>query len=273
MQESTVTRALREEKIEYAAALPYEACQILRPYLTERLAPFVPRTVVLFLVPYYAGPAENLSCYASAKDYHGYMKGLFARICPRLQEECGYAFHGFADHSPINERHAAAAAGLGLLGQNGLLIHPRYGSFVFIGELLTDAPPEALGALAPGAPRTCMGCGGCRRACPTGCLCGTGEGCLSAITQKKGELTEREKEHLLSGGSVWGCDRCQEVCPHNAPAMREENYTPIAYFREERIMRLTEERLAAMSEEEFACRAFSFRGRAPLLRNLHLLDT
>ncbi|MBQ8350910.1 MAG: epoxyqueuosine reductase [Clostridia bacterium] len=273
MLNELVSRPLREEHIEYAAALPYEACRLLRPYLVERLSPFVPRTVILFLVPYYAGRAENLSCYASARDYHGYMKGLFARVIPRMQAESGCSFFGFADHSPIDERLAAAQAGLGMRGENGLLIHPRYGSFVFIGELLTDMPPEAVGAISPQEVLPCLSCGACARACPTGFLRGEGAECLSAITQKKGELTEQEVALVRAGGSVWGCDCCQLVCPHNVSAMREEQYTPIPYFREERITHLTKACLAAMTAEEFAARAFSFRGRTPLLRNLDLLDT
>lgn len=268
-----LSRVLGEERIEAIAAMPYAACRVLRPYLVERLAPFAPQTAILFLMPYFAGRTENLSCYASALDYHAYMKGLFARVCPKLEEKSGYRFVGFADHSPIDERHAAAAAGLGLVGDNGLLIHPRYGSFVFIGELLTDAPPAAVGASEPQPAKPCRGCGACARACPSGCLGGNGAECLSAITQKKGELTAQEQALVRAGGSVWGCDRCQLVCPHNADAMREENYTPIAFFREKRIPRLTAPMLAAMSEEEFAARAFSFRGREPLLRNLSLLDT
>ncbi len=267
-----LTRVMGEEGIEAVAALPYAACRVLRPYLVERLAPFAPQTAILFLVPYFAGQAENLSCYASALDYHAYMKDLFARVCPRLETASGYRFIGFADHSPIDERHAAAVAGLGMLGDNGLLIHPRYGSFVFIGELLTDAPPAAMGASEPRKAQRCCGCGACTRACPTGCLDGNGGECLSAITQKKGELTLQEQTLVRAGGSVWGCDCCQLACPHNAAAMREENYTPIAYFREKRISRLTASVLSAMSDEEFCARAFSFRGRGPLLRNLSIME-
>jgi epoxyqueuosine reductase len=225
------------------------------------------------LVPYYAGQVENLSCYASAKDYHLYMKSLFARICPALQEESGYSFYGFADHSPIDERLAAAQAGLGIRGDNGLLIHSRYGSFIFIGELLTDMPPSLAGAVAPQAVSVCCGCGACVQACPSGCLADSKEECLSAITQKKGDLNEQERALVQIGGSVWGCDRCQLVCPYNVIAMQEENHTPIPYFQQDRILRLTRADLDAMSEEEFSARAFSFRGRAPLERNLALLDT
>ena len=74
MLNEKIRLALAEEGIEAVAALPYAACRVLRPHLVERLSPFVPQAAVLFLVPYFAGRAENLSCYAAARDYHKYMK-------------------------------------------------------------------------------------------------------------------------------------------------------------------------------------------------------
>lgn len=265
-------RLMQEERIDAYAPLPFSETRPVRAYLLERIADFTPKTALMLLIPYYAGPTENLSLYAAARDYHAYMQGLFSRLCPRLTEATPYRFFGFSDHSPIHERHAAASAGLGAIGENGLLLHERYGSFVFIGELITDAPPEALGYTAPAPLRRCSGCGACRRACPGGILRGESEFCLSAVTQKKGELTEEEKALLLQGGSVWGCDACQTACPHNRARIRDGRaLTPIPYFREERLTRLTHSLISEMSDAEFAARAFSFRGRAPLLRNLALL--
>ena len=271
MPQNLLARLFAEEKIDAYATIPFSACKVPRGYLLDR-ATLTPQTAILFLVPYYAGETENLSRYASACDYHAYMRELFAHLIPPLAEKTGYRYLGFADHSPIDERHAAAGAGLGMLGDNQLLINEKHGSFVFIGELLTDAPPSFLGAKEPIPPRHCPSCGACKNACPSGCLRGESTLCLSAVTQKKGELNAEETALLLQGNSVWGCDICQEICPYNQRIMREKRYTPITYFKENRITRLTREMLDTMDDKAFASRAFSFRGKAPLERNLGLFD-
>lgn len=260
------------EQIDAYAALDVRDVTLTRAYLVERL-PFTPKTAILFLAPYYAGESENLSRYAAPRDYHLYMKGLFSRFTDALAEynPTRHAA-GFADHSPINEREAAARAGLGILGDNGLIIHEKYGSFVFIGEILTDAPPDACGARAPISPPRCEGCGACRAACPTGILRGESDKCLSAITQQKAPLLEEDVALMKTANTVWGCDVCQTACPHNARAVRGGSaLTPIPFFRKERITRITPTILAGMSDSDFADRAFSFRGRGILERNLKIL--
>lgn len=270
----TLACLMEDECLDAYAILAYEKTLPTRPYLLSRIPNFVPKTVILFLAPYYAGEAENLSVYAAARDYHGYMKELFARLCPALaQASPPYRFFGFSDHSPIDERRAALRAGLGILGKNGLLLHEKYGSFVFIGEIFTDAPADLFGEAHTYPIRTCEGCSACQNACPTGILRGESDACLSAITQKKGELTEEEIALIRENGTAWGCDACQSVCPYNTDRIRDGRaYTLIPYFREARIPHLSLSLLRGMSEEEFAARAFSFRGRAPLKRNLEILE-
>lgn len=272
MLQKLLSDCMAKENITDYAPLPLALCRIGRAYLLERL-PFRAESALLFLIPYYAGETVNLSRYAAAGDYHAYARALFARICPVLSAESGYSFAGFADHSPIDERHAAALAGLGMVGKNGLLLHPRYGSFVFIAELLTDAPVAALGFDGAHTIRPCPGCGACLRACPTGILRGEGEECLSAITQKKGALTPAEEDAVRRGGSVWGCDVCQLACPLNRRAIESGTaMTPIGFFRKDRIPHLTKTILDGMDDAAFSARAFSFRGRGPLLRNLALFE-
>ena len=112
-----------EKNIEYFALLPFSECAVTRDYLYASKEGFTPRSVLVFLVPYYAGRAENLSVYAAAPDYHRYMKELLSSLEEYLSQTFeGYRFFGFADHSPIDERLAAAKAGLGVFGKNGLLI-------------------------------------------------------------------------------------------------------------------------------------------------------
>lgn len=260
-------RALFEERgIVYADAIPFSLCRVREPRRLARLS-FVPQSAILFAIPYLVrnnslSEKPNLSLYARAKDYHLFFKRFSADLLTGLAALFpGASFKAFADASPIDEREAAVKAGLGVIGKHSLLITEKYASFVFLGEILTDLPYERVGTRQSFALRFCEGCGKCLAACPRG----SGE-CLSALTQKKGELAEEEADRIRAGGLIWGCDRCQLACPHAATA--EE--TPIAFFRENLISHLDEETLCSMGEEEFSERAFSWRGKGPLLRNLAL---
>lgn len=253
--------------IDSYGALAIENVDIINERLLSR-EDFCARSALVFLVPYYAGETVNLSRYAAGRDYHIAIKEITERLIAGIKEKYPEAHaKGYGDHSPIAERAAALRAGLGILGDNGLIIHEKYGTYVFIGDVITDLPPEALGAKLPQSLRTCEHCGRCKAACPTGILRGESKDCLSAITQKKGTLTEDEIALMRRYNTVWGCDLCQSACPHNrAPAL-----TPIPFFREDFIPHLTDEVLAGLSDEAFAERAFAWRGRATVERNVAAL--
>lgn len=265
-----------------ACAIPLSVCRPAKTYLLERAGISVAGTAILFAVPYVmtadvGDPRRNLSLYAVPKDYHGYMKELEAAVLPRLREAYpDLTFALFADHSPIMEVDAAARAGLGVLGMNGLLLTPEYGSFVFIGELITDADYTLVTGEPipdfPADPPRCEGCGLCVKACPAGCRAGDRSGCLSALTQKKGELTPEEADAIIKGGLVWGCDACQLACPHNRAVIEDGRDTPVPYFRKDRLIRADAEALAAMDDAAFKARAYSWRGRAVIERNIRLFD-
>lgn len=256
-----------KEKIEYYAVLPYSECKEINRAIMERES-FTPRSVIVYLVPYYSGEVENLSRYAASLDYHIALRSISESIISALTEALpGSRSRGYGDHSPINECNAALRASLGVAGDNGLIINEKYGSYVFIGDIVTDIPPEALGAIEPTEIKTCLHCGRCLRACPTGILGGEGTDCLSAITQRKGELSENEVELMRKFNTVWGCDVCQSVCPYN----REPLLTPIDFFYKDRIPLLTREVLDSMTKEAFMLRAFAWRGRKTVERNLDLL--
>ncbi|MBQ2793696.1 MAG: epoxyqueuosine reductase [Clostridia bacterium] len=222
----------------------------------------------MFLVPYYAGEAVNLSRYAASLDYHIILREIAEGLAERLKEKHPTAhFVGYGDHSPIDEVGAALISGLGIRGDNGLIINPEYGSYVFIGDLLTDIDPEILGAISPAPPARCYHCGACKRACPTGILRGEGADCLSAVTQRKGDLTSEEKALMQKYNTAWGCDMCQSVCPYNkAPKL-----TPVSFFYRERIPELTLDIIKGMTRVEFSRRAFAWRGRKTVERNLEIL--
>ncbi len=269
-------------------AIPLSSCRIMKPYLLEQVD--IPTTgcVILFIIPYLMSEDvnaldRNLSLYAVPRDYHAYVDELKKSVLPYLRA-CfpDHRFAMFTDHSPIAEVDAAARSGLGLFGQNGLLITPDYGSFVFIAEICTDANYETVTGQKmpsfPDIPPTCEQCGLCREACPSACFPNTegqlppGNGCLSALTQKKNTLNENEETMLKKHGLVWGCDACQLSCPHNRRVIEQKIDTPIPYFREKRIRHADATRIASMNDSEFAERAYAWRGRAVIQRNLSLQE-
>lgn len=265
---------LESEKLDAFAVLPFSLCNCRRPDIITRrgVSDKDIKTAILFLIPYYVHDGEgNISLYARSGDYHFYSDALFERIIPLLEAEYGGCFLGFADKSPIEETVAAARAGLGKIGDNYMLISEKYGSFVFLAEILTTNLPEMFGYAHEAMTSKdygCLHCGACKKACPMVC---ENMPCLSAVTQKKGELSEEEQQYLKKYGSAWGCDICQLVCPMNAKILREGLETPIEFFKRDRISSLTEDVLNGMDEETFRRRSFSWRGKAPLFRNLSIL--
>ncbi len=257
---------LAGEGIELLAPIPLSCCTVTKKYLLEREG-IESGTAFMMAVPYFT-PAclgADISAYAVSRDYHLYFSGLFARILPILQAEFPQnKFCGFADHSPIDEREAAARADLGIFGDNGLLITEKYSSFIFLGEIITDAELECE-TVEIGH---CEACGACLAACPKN----DGLECLSAVTQKKGELSASEIAYIRKYGSAWGCDICQNVCPHTKRAMESASiFSPIPFFNDAALKDLTKEGILSMSDEDFRARAYSWRGRECILRNLALI--
>ena len=175
-------------------AIPFEGC---RPLLECRAAERLPaeaKAVIVCGFPYYTGeyPGRNLSRYAIVPDYHRVAGKLMEQACIRLREAFQREFQWFADNSPIREVDAACRAGLGVRGRNGLLIHPVYGSWLFLGAIVTDLDMETPGngnhapASAAGPAKGPAHPDASERAGPDP------DRCLSAITQKKGELTPEE---------------------------------------------------------------------------------
>lgn len=257
------------------------------PHLRTRPEELLPgaRAVIVLLFPYRA-PTDtplpehppytetggaNIARYARPRDYHRickqYLERLQARLQVQLPEE---AFYPFVDTSPLPDRYLAYAAGIGYFGRNHCLINDRYGTYTVIGGLVTTAE------LPPSEPltRSCLGCNRCRRYCPGQALRADGftyRRCKSYLTQKKGEFSPTEAEILQRTPTVFGCDVCQDVCPHN----RTAEPSPLPEFAADRLDRITAAELAAYSNtafrKQFADRAWAWRGKQILLRNLACL--
>ena len=165
--------------------------------------------------------------YARGEDYHQVLKGRLLDLLEWVRREAGAGqppreVRGFAyvDTGPILERELAQRAGLGWFGKNTLLIHPRRGSYFFLGLLLLDLELPSTEAFRE---EHCGSCEACLDACPTGALLGRdGNGapvmdagrCISYLTiELRGPIPMGLRPAI--GNRIFGCDICQEVCPWN----------------------------------------------------------
>ena len=230
------------------------------------------KTVLVFLFPYYCGsPKGNISLYARSPDYHLIVKKYLEKIVMYIKSfKPNISCEIYCDNNSLGERELAYTAGLGFYGSNRMLINPTYGSYFFIGCVICDG--LTLKADMP-LDKKCLGCGMCVKSCPGGALLENGfdiTKCASELSQKKGELTEDEKQIVLKSGFLWGCDICQNVCPHN----KNVKATPIADFKENLIFSLPEDDIFNLSGRAFlkkyTGRAFTWRGKNVLLRNIKI---
>jgi len=205
---------------DFAAIEPY-----LLPCRAASRLPVGAQSVITAVFPYLLPEEQyanrNVARFAAVPDYHKIVLARLERACEILSLEYpGEAFVPFADNSPLPEKRAALLSGLGVIGQNALFIHPRWGSWVFLGCIVTTMHNAKCTVRKYGGNLTgtikCSHCGKCEAACPTKAISGgkVDKGkCLSFLSQRKD--ANREVLARLSG-VLWGCDICQEVCPMNA---------------------------------------------------------
>lgn len=207
----------------HAGTMTYLQRQAAKRKEPQRIMPEATAAVVT-LTNYFhpAGPGPvKVAQYARSEDYHGVLAPRLARLAAAIRET-GPGIHTrcYVDAGPVPERELAQRAGLGWIGKNMMLIHPRVGSFTFIGVVLTDA------AVAPDLPFEADRCGSCRRcldACPTGAFVEPhlmdARRCIAYLTiEHRGDFTDPERR--MVGDWLFGCDVCQDVCPWNVTFAR-----------------------------------------------------
>jgi len=237
------------------------------------------RTVLTVAMNYYTRPLPSvlrddpargvMSRYAWADNYYHVLAPRLQALAAALEAQLGrpVTARAYAGDGPVLEKAMAADGSLGFVGKNTLLIHPRLGSWLFLGELLLDVelPPMSVHPRPGEAEARAGGCGACTRclaACPTQAFTGPhsldARRCISYLTiELRGSIPVELRP--LMGNWVFGCDICQAVCPYNRHAPTAQHLTFSA--EPDRVApRLTD--LLALDEAAFRAR---FRG-TPLMR-------
>jgi epoxyqueuosine reductase len=209
------------------------------------------RTLLVVTASYHArSPTAyghlHVARYAHGLDYHEVLRARLALLADFIVAETGahVASRSATDSAPLLERALASRAGLGWVGKNTLLIHPKFGSYAFIAELLLDL--ELNDTASPQAPR-CGRCTRCLDACPTQAIIAPhvldARRCISTWTiESSGPIPRWIRPRI--GSMLFGCDICQEVCPWNsrAPLTQDPAFLPPEdriSLRPEDVVRLT----------------------------------
>ncbi len=184
-----------------------------------------------------AGRARGrIARYARGRDYHKLMKKRLHALCERAREMYpDAAFRAFVDTAPVPERELAARAAIGWTGKHTLIIHPRLGSYLLLGGVATTlelAEPETQKPIDD----HCGSCSRCIDACPTDAITPysvDASRCISYLTIERRARID-PAFYLRIGDWIFGCDICQEVCPHNSPrppsvgaGQANEAYAPV----------------------------------------------
>lgn len=165
----------------------------------------------------------QIARYAHGRDYHKVLGKRLKKVTKELQELYPDAnFYANTDATPLLERKYAEQAGLGFIGKNTMTISLPYGSWFLVGEILTTQKLPASGP-TPTSHGTCGSCIRCLEVCPTGALTPNkpyqldASKCISYLTIEHRGSIPTELRPLI-GNWLFGCDLCQEVCPHNVRA-------------------------------------------------------
>ena len=180
------------------------------------------KTIISIAFPYlHENMKENgFSVYTKRMDYHKAVRSYLERICGYIRDLGGQA-ECFVDSNVLPERYLAYLAGVGFVGRNNMIITKKYGSYVFLGEIITDLELPCEEVRSYEEMKEYKECGYCRQCyeeCPTKSINAVKVNsniCLSYLTQKK-DLTDQQIGLLKN--NIFGCDFCQLKCPYNLGA-------------------------------------------------------
>lgn len=211
---------------------------------------------------------RGIFCRASwGTDYHVILREKLEKLASFLEEKVpGVVSKVMVDTGELSDRAVAERAGVGFSGKNTSIITPEFGSFVYLGELMTNIPfiPDEV------LEDSCGSCTKCMDACPTGALVEGGQlntqRCIAFLTQTKDYLEDEFR--IKIGTRVYGCDTCQVVCPRNKhmdfhlhPELEPE--PELAKPELKPMLRISNRGF----KERFGHMAGSWRGKKPLQRN------
>ena len=215
-------------------------------------------------------PGKNRGIMARSawgRDYHAVLREAMDKLAAFIRERVpGALIESMVDTGVLNDRAVAQRAGIGFSGKNGLIISPEWGSWMYLGDMITNLPFPSDDPVL----EDCGSCTKCLDACPTGALLGDGmlnaQRCVSFLTQTKGLLSDEFMRKI--GNRLYGCDTCQIVCPKNRGKHwgHRPELLPDPDVAKPLLLPLLD-----MSNKEFKDRfgltAAAWRGKKPIQRN------